>query len=214
MKKILLLLSFCAVCFLLACSSIYYATWEKLGYEKRDLLKSAISKTREEEVETIEQFKNALEALQATYGTQPSALQKFYVRVSGEYEDSKLKAGALKDRIRSLNKIASDLFKEWQSEANSITNATLRERSLSQRRDTIDRFATLRDTLQASEKQMDPVLNQMREYVLFLKHNLNAQSIGSLRQESHDIQMGMQRLTDSMKVSIGEMDQFLKSFEK
>ena len=36
-----------ALAFTLAsCNSIYYAAWEKLGYEKRDLLKSAVKAAR------------------------------------------------------------------------------------------------------------------------------------------------------------------------
>jgi len=200
------------VCGALACSSAYYSAWEKLGYEKRDLLRSAIAKARHDEIETVEQFKDALEALQAAYGTKPSELQTFYSRLKGEYESSEAQARTLKGRVTTLNKIASDLFREWKDEAESMSNNSLRERSLEQRERTMDRFADLKNALQKSEKQMDPVLEQMKEYVLFLKHNLNAQSIGSLREETRDIQLGMDRLTNSMSLSINEMDAFLQSF--
>ncbi len=195
-----------------ACSSAYYSAWEKLGYEKRDLLRSAITKTRKDEVETVEQFKDALEALQAAYGIQPTELQKFYTRLKGEYESAEAKATALKGRVTSLNKIASDLFREWKAEADSMSNSSLRNRSLEQRERTMDRFVNLKNSLQRSEQQMDPVLEQMKEYVLFLKHNLNAQSIGSLREETRDIKLGMDRLTDTMSSSINEMDSFLRTF--
>ena len=197
----------------LACSSTYYSAWEKLGYEKRDLLRSAITKTRKDEVETVEQFKDALEALQAAYGTKSTDLERFYTRLKGEYEASESKATALKGRVNALNKIANDLFREWKNEAESITTDSLRERSLAQREKTMDRFAQLRRSLLNSEKQMNPVLAQMKEYVLFLKHNLNAQSIGSLREETRDIQLGKNRLTDTMSSSINEMDSFLESFQ-
>lgn len=111
-----------------------------------------------------------------------------------------------------MNKIASDLFREWKAEADSMSNSSLRNRSLEQREKTINRFADLKNSLQRSEQQMNPVLEQMKEYVLFLKHNLNSQSIGSLREETRDIKLGMDRLTDTMTSSISEMDSFLKSF--
>jgi len=196
----------------ISCSNAYYAAWEKLGYEKRDLLRSAIAKARHDEVETAEQFKDALEALQAAYGTKPSELQKFYSRLKNEYESSEAQARTLKGRVTTLNKIAGDLFREWKNEADSMSSHSLRTRSLEQREKTMDRFADLSNALERSEKQMDPVLEQMKEYVLFLKHNLNAQSIGSLREESRDIQLGMDRLTDSMSLSINEMDSFLRNF--
>jgi hypothetical protein len=196
----------------IACSSAYYAAWEKFGYEKRDLLRSAITRARHDQVETTRQFKDALEALQAAYGTKPSELQKFYTRLKGEYEGSENQAKTLKGRVTNLKKIAGDLFREWKNEADSMSNISLRTRSLEQREQTMDRFEDLKSALEKSEQQMDPVLAQMKEYVLFLKHNLNAQSIGSLREETRDIQLGMDRLTNSMSLSINEMDSFLKDF--
>ena len=42
-----------------ACNTVYYAAWEKLGYEKRDLLKSAVKNARGEQKEAGEQFQDA-----------------------------------------------------------------------------------------------------------------------------------------------------------
>ena len=40
---------------LAACNTVYYAAWEKLGYEKRDLLKSAVKAARGEQKEAGEE---------------------------------------------------------------------------------------------------------------------------------------------------------------
>ncbi len=57
---------------------------------------------------------------------------------------------------------------------------------------------------------MAPVLTQFNDYVLYLKHNLNAQAIASLKGEATNIQNEISRLIDSMNRSIARADEFVK----
>jgi hypothetical protein len=61
---------------------------------------------------------------------------------------------------------------------------------------------------------MNPVLENLNDYVLYLKHNLNAQAIGSLRGEVASIETDVDKLVSDIQVSISEADAFLKEFEK
>lgn len=58
---------------------------------------------------------------------------------------------------------------------------------------------------------MEPVLKQLKEQVLYLKHNLNAAAIGSLRGEAASIQADITRLIDQMNGSIRQADDFIKT---
>ena len=58
---------------------------------------------------------------------------------------------------------------------------------------------------------MEPVLSQFRDQVLYLKHNLNAAAIGSLRGTADTIQGDLQRLLKQMNASIAEADQFVQT---
>ena len=58
---------------------------------------------------------------------------------------------------------------------------------------------------------MEPVLRQFRDQVLYLKHNLNAAAIGSLRGTADAIQGDLQQLLSRMNASIAEADRFVKS---
>ena len=60
---------------------------------------------------------------------------------------------------------------------------------------------------------MEPVLTNLRDYVLYLKHNLNAQAIGALRAEVRDIEMDVNTLIADMNKSIREADEFLKTLQ-
>ena len=58
---------------------------------------------------------------------------------------------------------------------------------------------------------MEPVLKQFNDYVLYLKHNLNAQAIASLKGEATSIQTEISRLITQMNASIAKADEFVKS---
>jgi hypothetical protein len=57
---------------------------------------------------------------------------------------------------------------------------------------------------------MEPVITKFRDYVLYLKHNLNAQAIGALQGESAKIQIDISKLIEQMNAAIRQADDFLK----
>ena len=60
---------------------------------------------------------------------------------------------------------------------------------------------------------MEPVLTRLKDYVLYLKHNLNAQAIGVLKKEVGDIEVEVQGLIQDITQSIAEADSFLKTLD-
>lgn len=58
---------------------------------------------------------------------------------------------------------------------------------------------------------MEPVLCQFRDQVLYLKHNLNAAAVGSLRGKADNIKGDIQRLLAQMNRSIPEADRFIQT---
>jgi len=55
------------------------------------------------------------------------------------------------------------------------------------------------------------VLHRFHDQVLYLKHNLNAAAVGSLRGTADNIQGDIQRLLDQMNRSIAEADRFIQT---
>lgn len=190
---------------------MYYSTWEKLGKEKRDLLQTKVKQVRDGQQEASQQLKDALTRLQELYGVQGGELEKTYRGLQRDYERSTEKAKGLKDRIRQMNQIARDLFKEWETEAKSITSDSLRESSLKQLRDTRSRYDELYAATQRAEQGMEPVLVKFRDYVLYMKHNLNAQAIGALQGEAKKIQIDISQLIDEMNAAIRKADDFIRA---
>jgi len=195
---------------LVACSSIRYAACEKLGVEKRDLLTGDVEKMKDQQQETAEQFQDALTKLRTLYGSSGSDLEQRYDATKAEYEDCEQQANALKKRMASVRTVANDLFDEWQDEIDQMGNAGMKRDSKAKLFATRKRFESLDVAMKRSEQSMKPVLKQFRDQVLYLKHNLNAEALGSLSDEVTDIDAGVAALVERMQQSMQQADTFLQ----
>jgi len=197
--------------FLSGCQTTYYAVWEKMGKEKRHLLKDNVEKAREEQVEASEQFATVVERIKAMYGFDGGELEDVYGKLSSDYRACEERAEAVRDRIDTVERIGADLFKEWESEIATIENVKLQAKSRASLLDTRSRFTKLQRSMARAEASMGPVLGNLRDYVLYLKHNLNAQAISSLKKEVADIETEVSSLIKDMNRSIREADAFVKA---
>ncbi len=193
------------------CQTTYYAMWEKMGKEKRHLLKDNVEKAREEQTEASEQFASVVERIKSMYGFDGGELEDIYEELRDDYEACEARADSVRERIDKVEQIAADLFDEWESEIASIENAKLRSKSKASLRDTRTRFSRLQRSMSRAEASMAPVLVNLRDYVLYLKHNLNAQAVSSLKREVADIEAEVSSLIADMNRSIKEADAFVKA---
>ena len=193
------------------CQSVYYATMEQFGVEKRDLLKKAVISARDSQEESAAQFKDALTRLREMYAVDGGDLEKTYDRLKGEYDDAESGAVAVRKRIKDMDQVANDLFGEWEKEISEFTNPTYASNSRRQLNETRTKYQQLAASVKSAESSMEPVLKQLKEQVLYLKHNLNAAAIGSLRGEATNIQAEITRLLDQMNGSIRQADEFIKT---
>lgn len=195
------------------CRSTYYAAWEKLGYAKRDILKERVVEARDEQKAASEQFKDALTKLKEVYAFDGGNLEKSYRELQAKFDASQAQADAVKKRIRSMETVASDLFKEWETEIGQISNANMANASRQKLAETRSRYEEMHAALVKAESSMAPVLTQFKDYVVFLKHNLNAQAIASLKGEAVNIQDDIGKLINDMNASIARADTFVKSLQ-
>jgi hypothetical protein len=195
------------------CRSAYYAAYEKVGVYKRDLLKRNVVAARDEQKEAGDQFKDALTRLRELYAFSGGNLEKSYDRLQAEYDDCAGQAEGVRERIRQVETVAEDLFAEWEQEIDEITTPSLKAGSRSQLQRTRERYSALHRALTEAEASMTPVLTQLRDHVLYLKHNLNAQAIASLKGEAASIQTDISRLITQMNAAIARADEFIRTLE-
>ena len=90
----------------------------------------------------------------------------------------------------------------------------MRRASARQLAQTRQRYTPLLRTMKRAEATMTPVLTTFRDKVLFLKHNLNARAIASLRQEGVAVETEITALIRAMEAAIAEADAFLKTLDQ
>lgn len=97
---------------------------------------------------------------------------------------------------------------------NEYSNQSLKrdsERKLSQTR---RQYNSLLVTMRQAEATMQPVLSSLKDNALYLKHNLNAQAIGSLKGEFGSIERDISRLLTEMNKAIAESERFLTTLKQ
>jgi len=195
------------------CSSLYYSAYETIGVHKRDLLKKRVTAARDDQADAQEQFKDALTRLKEITKFDGRELESAYNSLKSEYDGCVSSAETVRKRIRDVESVAQDLFKEWEKEIGEINTPTMRDASRQQLSATRERYNELHRALVSAEQSMSPVLSQFKDYVLYLKHNLNAQAIASLKGETTSIQNDITRLIEQMNGSIARADEFIKTMK-
>jgi len=196
------------------CSSTYYGAMEKVGIHKRDILIDRVEDARDSQSEAQEQFKSALEQFGAVVQIENTDLKQAYEKLNSEYEDSKDAAENVSERIDKVESVAEALFDEWEDELELYKSAKLRNSSKRKLRDTKARYKEMLASMHRAEKSMQPVLDTFQDNVLFLKHNLNAQAIGSLRSEFSTLKDDIGDLIKKMNVAIETSNQFIADIKQ
>ena len=191
------------------CSKTYYSAMEKVGVHKRDILVDRVKGARDSQTEAQQQFKSALEQFGSVVKLKNTDLKKAYERLDREYTDCEEAAETVSDRIDKVEDVSEALFDEWEGELKLYQNKDLRRTSKQRLRETKARYREMLASMHAAEKSMVPVLNTFRDNVLFLKHNLNAQAIGSLQSEFADLEKDIDDLIRQMNKAIAHSNSFI-----
>lgn len=197
-----------------ACDSAYYGIWDRLGVHKRDIMVERVEEARDAEKEAQEQFKSALEHFRSVITIEEGGdLEKKYNELQKQYDVSETRAKAVVKRIGDVKNVAEALFEEWNKELGEYKSADLKAKSGRQLRATRQRYEAFMKQMRQAEKVMDPVLAAFRDQVLFLKHNLNARAIGSLKNEHARIENDVNGLVREMEDAIKEADSFVQTLK-
>lgn len=207
MKAKLLLLV--GAIFLAGCESAYYDALESIGIPKRDVLIDRIESAQEAQEEGQQQFKDALEQFQAVVNFDGGELQDVYEKLNDEYEDSVSAAENISSRIDSVESVANALFDEWRDELDEFSNDRYRRDSQRQLEATERRYNRLLSSMRKAESSVEPVLTSLKDNVLYLKHNLNARAIASLKGELGNVNQDVEALIASMQSAIDESNAFI-----
>ncbi|MCL1147466.1 DUF2959 domain-containing protein [Shewanella marinintestina] len=213
MKKLITTAVLTTSLLLTGCQSAYYGAMEKVGYHKREIMVDRVEDAKESQEEAQEQFSSALEEMQALLNHDGGDLESAYNKAKDEYESAQDSADDVTNRIDKVEDVAEALFDEWQTEIGEISKASLRRNSESKLKETRRSYTQLVKSMRRAESKMEPVLTAMKDNMLYLKHNLNAQAIGAIKGEFASLQTDISGLIKEMNKSIDESNKFIASLE-
>jgi len=196
------------------CSQAYYGAMEKVGIHKRDILVDRVEKARDAQENAQEEFKSALEQFESVVRLEDTDLKMAYEQTNAAYEDSEKAAEAVSDRISRVEDVAEALFLEWEAELEQYSSTELKRLSRQKITATRTRYRRMLKVMHQAEQSMAPVLTTFHDNVLFLKHNLNAQAIGSLKGEFSQLQGQIQSLIGEMNRAIASSNDFLAELQQ
>lgn len=212
-SAIRVLLVLAAGVLLAACESTYYSAMESVGYHKRDILVDRVEDAMESQEEAKAEFENAFEQFSSVVSVPPSELRDTYESLNDAYEDAESKAGKVTERIDDVESVSDALFEEWREEIDVIGDRNLRASSMRQFRESQQQATELITAMRRAEARMEPVLSTFRDYVLYLKHNLNAQAVASLKGELSGVEADVSSLIREMEASISKARAFVSTME-
>ncbi len=196
-----------------ACTTMYLEGLEKVGIPKRDVMVYRVEKARDTQQETKEQFKSALEQFTAATHFQGGDLEATYKRLNDAYEASLSKAEEVRSRIADIESVSEALFTEWKQEITQYSNASMRQNSQRKLEATQAHYHQLISSMKQAESKIQPILTVFNDQVMYLKHNLNARAIASLKGELGNIKSDVSALIASMERSINEANAFINTMD-
>jgi hypothetical protein len=208
----------CAFLLVVGCQTtreMYYNAWEKMGYAKRDRLVDNVKAARQEQIDAKKQFATALDQFKSVVNYQGGDLEAMYNKLHKEYTRCESDADAVKSKIASVKNVGTALFDEWKGEiAQMKDDPTLKSKNQELYDKTQLSYNQLLGRMDAAAATMDPVLTRFKNRVLFIKGNLNAQAIASLKGTEVELGGDIDNLIKQMNDSIAEADKFIADVGK
>lgn len=196
------------------CQSAYYSAMEKVGVHKRDILIDRVEETKESQEESQEEFQSALERLTTLINFDGGELQDAYNQLNDDYESSLKAADNVTANINKVEDVAEALFDEWSDELEQYKSASLKRESSKKLNATKRQFDQLLRSMRSAESKMEPVLSSLKDNVLYLKHNLNAQAVAAIKGEFTNLKRDIQILMNDMNKSIADSNKFIEQMNK
>ena len=195
------------------CTSVQYSAMEKVGVYKRDILVDRVEDAQQAQQAAKQEVTSAYEQFTALVQVDGGDLEKTYKKLKRAVDDTQDSVDEVDERIAAIERVAEDLFDEWEEELGQYSSPSLRRSSEQKLRDTRIRYNRMLSSMKAARSRIDPVLYVFQDHVLFLKHNLNARALASLKGEVVSIEDKVARLVKEMEAAIAEADRFIRTME-
>ncbi|MEM6987810.1 MAG: DUF2959 family protein [Pseudomonadota bacterium] len=207
----------CLVCcgLLAGCATTYYSVWEKLGYQKRDILQTRVERARDSQQEALQRFE-VLAAVSEPLAADPvtdvdTTAQLAKLRVA--YRNAARSASTLRSHIDQVDDVSQALFSEWEEELINTASSAQRSADTQELAETRQAYNTLIGTMRSTEAGISPVLITVEDSVRSLESD--QVSIGGGQASGFiSLQGDLDRLAKDLRRSIAIADGFVARLDR
>lgn len=125
--------------------------------------------------------------------------QKAYKKLVGDLKTTEKKTNGAKKKLASLSKDADKFFKAWEVDLQSISSESLRDKSAARMNDSKKRFAEIGEILTAASNEFAPVVQNLKDQILYLGRDLSPAAIADLGDEAAELNQQADAATARVK---------------
>lgn len=185
---------------------------KRTGRKKKHPLVYKVEDVKFSQIEAQEEFLNALEQLKKMMSANKSELKKQHRLYRKNLNTCDVRAMEVDKLVKLLKDKAKSSFTEWESEISRINDKKLKASSMKSLIEVKRMYQQLETRMNASGKKTYTTLAKLKDFELYLRHNLNAKAIGSLSGEAISIEKDIAGLIADMIVSLQESQRFINNF--
>lgn len=183
------------------CQSVRSAA-ERFGVDRRDALVESLDKTDQGLLEVHQSFSNAKTELDEFAGQYEIPLRERHERLSEQYVSCEEALDDARVEIRDLEDAARQFFLDWETELFEYSNPTVRNASRLQLNETREKYETVAVRLKKAEEVALATLDEFRDYLSFMRHNLNDEAFAALREPGVDLSSRMADLLTELAAAV------------
>lgn len=165
----------------------------------------AISQTKLQLMKTMDVY-NALMADDAT------DRKKLYRDLQKEMDTTQKRRAEIVTRVGAMAAEADTLFKSWEISAATIESQSLRTRSEERLKKTKANYAEIGAAGRKAAELYEPVMKTLADKVRYLGHDLNAESVASLKPDSEKLNKDVEKLGKAIDDTITTTNANINAF--
>jgi len=125
--------------------------------------------------------------------------QKAYKNLVSDLKSTEKTMDGAKKQLGSLSKEADKFFKAWEQDLKSISSESLRDKSAARMAEAKTRYADLGDILTAASAEFAPVMQNLKDQILYLGRDLSPEAIADLSDEAAELNRQAEAATTKVK---------------
>jgi hypothetical protein len=178
------------------------------GQQRVDELVASVTRTRAEAVATRDALRETLSAYHTILADQSDDMRACYERVVEGVDTSDERVEELEGSAAQMNKKAESFFAHWTKSLDAYQSPKLRRRSLARLEQTKLGYERIRESIAPASTEIEELLAELRDHLLFLEHDLNPTGIAALRAESAEIDRKVAAVTERLEAAVAAADAY------